>query len=73
MKIDVLYKNGHSEIIDTPKDFTKEMFDGLVNLVESVFNSNSGSGYFTLTQSGSVDIVKLSEVVRIKIYEGDSN
>lgn len=73
MKIDVLYKNGHSEIINIPKDFTKEMFGDLVNLVESAFNSNSGSGYFTLTQSGSVDIIKLSEVVRIKIYEGDSD
>ena len=69
MKIDILYKNGHSEIIDVPKDFTEEMFEGLVSLVETSFNSNTGTGYFNLSQKELLADIKtysISDYYKIK-------
>lgn len=74
MKIDILYSNGIAEIIDIPKeDFTEEMKNGIVQLTEAVFNKSAGAGYFTLTIGQETHIVKLSDVSRLKITEGDSN
>lgn len=73
MKVDILYNNGKSENIDIPKeDFTEDMKNGIIQLTETVFNKSAGAGYFTLTVGQETYIVKLADVSRIKIIEGDS-
>lgn len=73
MKIDILFNNGITEAILVPQeDFTQEMKEGIIRLTEAVFNKSQDAGYIALTIGQETHIIKLSDVSRLRLIEGDT-